>query len=255
MLVKSLFIVATRSAVLLGLLSLSAAVQAHPADEFCFDAAVDPLLCQQLVALDSPDANQYLEPSNAILERSAMQTLWRYVIFGLDHILPFGFDHLLFILALILSTKKVKAILLQVSLFTLAHTVTIALVVSEVLLVSGKWVEVAIAATIVFVGLENIFRQSAPGSWRYIVVFGFGLIHGMGFAGALQDLGLPETKLLAAIIGFNLGVELGQLLFATIVFALIFRWMNHANFRSRCVTPLSTGIALVGAFWMIVRLS
>ena len=133
-----------------------------------------------------------------------------YIPVGFDHILPKGLDHILFVLGLFFLSVRLGPLLWQVSAFTLAHTVTLALGALGLVAISPAIVEPLIAASIVFVAVENIFARGLN-RWRPVIVFGFGLLHGLGFASVLGEYGLPDGAFLPALIGFNIGVELGQL--------------------------------------------
>ena len=146
--------------------------------------------------------------------------LLSYVPVGFDHILPKGLDHILFVLGLFFLGTRIAGLLWQVSAFTLAHTVTLALGVLGWVSVPGAIVEPLIAASIVFVAVENIFARGLS-PWRPAVVFGFGLLHGLGFASVLAEFGLPEAQVIPALIGFNIGVEAGQLTVIALAFLCI----------------------------------
>ena len=138
------------------------------------------------------------------------EAFWSYMPVGFDHILPKGLDHILFVLGLFFLSTRWQPLLWQVSAFTLAHTVTLALGALGIVTVPASIVEPLIAASIVYVAVENVFRRGLS-RWRPLVIFGFGLLHGLGFASVLGDFGLPEDQFVPALIGFNVGVELGQL--------------------------------------------
>ncbi|MEO0400857.1 MAG: HupE/UreJ family protein [Pseudomonadota bacterium] len=150
-------------------------------------------------------------------------TFAAYIPVGFDHILPKGLDHILFVLGLFFLSTKLGPLLWQVSAFTLAHTVTLALGALGLVTVPGSIVEPLIAASIVYVAIENIFARGLN-RWRPVVVFGFGLLHGLGFASVLGDFGLPEAQFIPALIGFNVGVEVGQL--AVIAMAAMALWLG-----------------------------
>ncbi|WP_413845436.1 HupE/UreJ family protein [Tateyamaria sp.] len=151
------------------------------------------------------------------------QAFGTYIPAGFDHILPKGLDHILFVLGLFFLSTQLGPLLWQVSAFTLAHTVTLALGALGHVSVPGSIVEPLIAASIVYVAVENIFSRGLT-PWRPAVVFGFGLLHGLGFASVLGEFGLPEGQFIPALIGFNVGVELGQL--AVIAMAATALWLG-----------------------------
>lgn len=227
---------------------------AHPEDEFCNDVQMDPQLCAQLSELDRPAnaSGGYVLPE-IHLDRSIFDTATLYAKLGFEHILPMGLDHLAFVLALILASSALKPLIIQISLFTLAHSITLILSVMGIITLEGIWIEVAIAASIVFVAIENIFIQTIK-LWRALIVFCFGLLHGLGFAGALSDLGVPDNHFFSALVGFNVGVELGQLTFALIVYLLLFKFIKKEWYKSFIVIPGSLAIAAIGLYWVIERL-
>ncbi len=177
----------------------------------------------------------------------------RYVHLGFRHILPEGLDHILFVLGLFLFSTRLRPLLVQVTAFTVAHSITLGLSLYGVVRLPPGVVEPLIALSIVFVAVENI-RTTELHASRTLVVFGFGLMHGLGFATALIDLGLPRRDFLTALVGFNAGVELGQLTVVAIAAATL-GWLRHwSGYRRMVVWPLSGGIALVAMFWTMQRL-
>jgi hypothetical protein len=186
-------------------------------------------------------------------QRGGWETFADYIAVGFDHIIPKGLDHILFVLALFFLSPTLRALLWQVTAFTLAHTITLAAAVTGLVSAPGEIVEPIIAASIVFVAVENIFT-SGMGRWRLIVVFLFGLLHGLGFASVLKEFGLPADQLAPALIGFNIGVEFGQLAVIACAFALVGYWFRGKTwYRSAISIPGSLIIALVGAYWFIQR--
>ncbi len=240
------------------------AATAHPEDEFCVpgEASIDPALCAALAELDSAtttaDLNPILDADGS--ERSPLSTAILYVGIGIGHILPAGLDHILFVLALFLTSTRVKALVIQISTFTIAHTVTLGLAAAGVISLPAGLVEPLIAASIAIVALENLKVSDMP-VWRPLVVFGFGLVHGLGFAGFFGELGLPSGQFLSGLIGFNVGVEIGQLGVVLVAWLLAraFRATMHTDdvdtvYRRRVVVPASLAIATVGLYWTIVRI-
>lgn len=183
---------------------------------------------------------------------SSLTIIGRYTYLGFIHILPRGLDHILFVLALFLLAIRWKPLLIQVTLFTLAHTVTLGLSTMGFFQAPAHIVEPLIALSICYVAIENC-RQNELNTTRMAVVFGFGLLHGMGFAGVLNELGLPESHLLTALLSFNAGVELGQITVIAAAAALIGWFRDRPWFRSRVVNPLSLAIAAIGLFWTVER--
>jgi hypothetical protein len=191
---------------------------------------------------------------NYALEKAPVQNVvWFYLKMGFTHILPFGFDHVLFVTGLCLLSTKIKTILWQATAFTVAHSVTLALSMKNISVMPGAVVEPIIALSILFVALENIMLTELK-AWRILIVFMFGLIHGMGFASALNEIGLPRNKFFTSILSFNVGVELGQITVILAVFALfIIPFGKKPWYRQRVVYPLSILIALIAAYWTIQR--
>lgn len=177
-----------------------------------------------------------------------------FFVQGFVHVLPLGLDHIFFVLGLFLLQRHWKPLLHQVTAFTVAHTITLGLATFGAVTVPGKVVEPVIAASIVFVALENIFRPRYS-IWRIAVVFAFGLIHGLGFAGALKELELPTSALLVGLLGFNGGVEAGQLAVIALAFAATFWLRDPLLYRRFVVIPGSIAIALAGAWWTVTRVT
>jgi len=192
---------------------------------------------------------------NYSLEKEPAGTiLFYYLKLGFCHIIPGGLDHILFVSALCLLSNKIKTILWQATAFTVAHSVTLALSMKNIIVVSSAITEPIIAMSIIFVAIENILFSELK-AWRMLIVFMFGLIHGMGFASALNEVGLPPNKFYTSILAFNGGVELGQAAIILIIFStLVFLWGEKPWYRKRLVYPLSAIIALVAGYWTISRL-
>ena len=183
------------------------------------------------------------------------QVIRTYLELGFTHILPKGTDHILFVLGIFLLSIHLKPILMQVTAFTVAHTITLALTIYGVVSLSPKIVEPLIALSIVYVAVENIVTPRLS-PWRVAVVFAFGLLHGMGFAGVLAQLGLPRSEFLPALLSFNAGVELGQLAVIAIALLLIgLPFRDKPWYRRRVVVPGSIAIAAVGLFWFVQRVA
>lgn len=171
-----------------------------------------------------------------------------YLRLGFEHIVPLGADHVLFVAGLFLSAAAFRPLVWQVSAFTVAHALTLGVVH-----VAPAVVEPLIALSIVAIAIENLLAREFH--WRRTVIaFAFGLLHGLGFAGALQSLGLPDEDLVAALVAFNLGVEAGQLTVIAVLMAAL-GWCRRAPwYRARVVVPASVAIAIVGAYWAAQRL-
>jgi hypothetical protein len=186
-------------------------------------------------------------------KEDARSTFYSFTRQGFVHVLPLGLDHILFVLGLFFLSRKWKPILYQVSVFTVAHTITLGLATLELISAPSHVVEPIIAASIAVVALENIFFPNYRHS-RLFIVFFFGLIHGLGFAGALSAFDLDPTSLVIGLLGFNVGVEFGQLAVITIVFFLTFWLKDETKYRKIAVVPCSILIALMGIYWTIERI-
>jgi hypothetical protein len=176
-----------------------------------------------------------------------------YLRFGFEHILPRGLDHVLFVLGLYLGTKSLRSLLLLVTTFTVAHSVTLILASFGAIRLPASIVEPAIALSIAWIGVENLFFRNTQ-LRRVSLVFLFGLLHGLGFAAALAELGLPQRNFVAALISFNVGVELGQL--AVVAGALLtVGWFRQQPwYRSWIVLPCSAMITLLALVWTVQRI-
>jgi hypothetical protein len=183
-----------------------------------------------------------------------MQVVAQYTMLGFTHILPKGLDHILFVLGLFLLSIRWKPLLVQVTAFTLAHTITLGLSIYGIVSLAPAIVEPLIAASIAYVAIENLVTAELK-PWRAFVVFGFGLLHGLGFAGVLHEIGLPRSEFLTALLSFNVGVELGQLAVIVSAWLLVgLWWKTRSWYRARLVQPLSALIAAVGVYWTIERI-
>jgi hydrogenase/urease accessory protein HupE len=169
---------------------------------------------------------------------------------GIEHILT-GYDHLVFLLGLVLARGRVRQLIGVVTAFTVAHSITLALAAFGVWAPSPRIIEPAIALSIVYVGIENFFVKDASKRWR--ITFPFGLIHGFGFAGALQEISLPRAQIPGALLSFNLGVEAGQLAVMAVVLPIIFSLRKQDWFEPRAVRVVSGAVALAGGIWFVLR--
>lgn len=179
----------------------------------------------------------------------------RSVAVGFAHIVPKGVDHILFVLGLFLLAARTRTVLLQVTAFTVAHSITLALSLYGVFTLPGSVVEPLIALSIVYVAFENVFTSTLT-PWRLALVFAFGLLHGLGFAEALTTLDLARAEFLSTLIAFNLGVEAGQLsVVLAAALALLALRIPAGHYRRLVVRPASLAIALAGVYWLVERLS
>ena len=187
-------------------------------------------------------------------QQSTWSVIKGYTRAGFDHILPKGLDHILFILGIFLVSIKLRPLLLQVTMFTVAHSITLSLAMLKIINIPSNIVEPLIALSITFIAFENIASKDIKPS-RLIVVFLFGLLHGMGFASMLADFGMPKNSFATALISFNVGVELGQLSIIALAFALVGYWFKSETwYRKAVVIPASLIIGLVGLYWTYDRI-
>ena len=176
-----------------------------------------------------------------------------YFKLGFTHILPFGLDHVLFVLGLFFLSLRWRPLLMQVTAFTLAHSITLGLSLFGLFSLSPKVVEPLIALSIVYVAVENVLTDAFK-PWRLAIVFSFGLLHGLGFAGALQEVQIPRQDFLTALVSFNLGVEAGQLTVILLAFAIFgLSFGRKIWYRHRISIPASVLIGLTGLFWTVQR--
>ncbi len=177
----------------------------------------------------------------------------QYLALGYTHILPKGLDHILFVLGIFLLSPRVKTMLLQVTAFTVAHSITLGLSIYGIVSLPSRVVEPLIALSIAYVAIENLLtRELKP--WRLALVFMFGLLHGLGFAGVLRELGLPRDEFLTGLLTFNLGVEGGQLTVIAMAWVVVAPFVTRGWYRQRVVIPASLVIAAIGIYWTIVRI-
>jgi len=185
---------------------------------------------------------------------SKTDAAWLYLQLGYTHILPLGLDHIFFVLSLFLLSPALKPVLWQATAFTVAHSITLVLAMYNIINPPLNIVEPLIALSILYVALENIFSPRLKAS-RIGIVFLFGLIHGLGFAGALGQIGLPQSSYFLSLVMFNVGVELGQITVILLAYFLMARWFsNKYYYRKGVVVPVSAIIAIVAAYWTVERL-
>jgi hydrogenase/urease accessory protein HupE len=225
--------------------------------------ATDPGARQVVLIGEGADAPQaLLDAGNTTVTLSApapplFSTMQRYLVTGIEHIF-LGYDHIAFLVAVVLWARRLIPVIKIVTAFTIAHSITLSLAALNVVVIPSLVVEPAIAASIVFVALENFVSRDIDGRWR--VAFAFGLVHGFGFAGALRDVGLPAHAVVPALAAFNIGVEFGQVAIVSIVIpALIALDRIMATDRAKpvraasLVYALSLLITVLGSYWFVAR--
>jgi hydrogenase/urease accessory protein HupE len=223
----------------------------------------DALVRVQL--LDGSYSTTLVRPSKPWIEiatsRSSLEVATAYLMHGIEHIL-FGYDHLLFVLALILIVRSRRVLLITVTAFTIAHSITLSLATLGVVHVPGPPVEATIALSILLLACEIIRsdrgQPSLTAQWPWLVAFSFGLLHGFGFASALTEIGLPQGDIPLALFAFNVGVEIGQLIFIAAVLGVLWcaRWIKFPGFVELHARSVATyAIGIMAAYWFIERLA
>jgi hypothetical protein len=221
-----------------------------------FVTLVGPLnetLAERLINQDSPAINIVLDSETIAAREDAPQTFLGFLFLGIEHI-GMGYDHLLFLFALLVVTRTFKASLLVITSFTLAHTITLGVATFGWFTLRPSLTEPLIALSIVYVGLENLLRKGEP-KLRWLLTFAFGLIHGFGFASVLRDLGVGANGggVALPLLAFNLGVELGQLLIAAIALPIIWSLGKQDWFPRRALPVASAVVTLAGTWWFVER--
>jgi hydrogenase/urease accessory protein HupE len=189
---------------------------------------------------------------------SRLSTFERFLVTGIEHIF-LGYDHIAFLIAIVLWARRLVPVIKIVTAFTVAHSITLSLAALGIVAIPSAIVEPAIAASIVFVALENFVSRDVERRWR--ITFAFGLIHGFGFAGALKEVGLPPNAVATALAAFNIGVEIGQIAIVSIVIPVLigFDWLLAGREgkpvrAARLVYALSALIAMLGGYWLVTRI-
>ncbi len=192
-------------------------------------------------------------PLSGSLNQTSLHVIVNYLKIGFAHIIPKGLDHILFVVGLFLLGAALRPLFIQITSFTLAHTITLALGTTGIIQLSPSIVEPLIAASIIYVAIENIISDRLQ-RWRPVIVFCFGLLHGLGFAGVLSEIGIASGFFFTALISFNLGVEFGQICVILICFLLVGFWFRHKPwYRQRITIPGSLVVGAFGLFWFVER--
>jgi hydrogenase/urease accessory protein HupE len=183
----------------------------------------------------------------------SVRSFANFLSLGVRHILT-GYDHLLFLFGLLVVARGFFAALNIITSFTIAHSITLAVATLRLVQIPSRIVEPLIAASIVFVGVENLLRGEIPKS-RRLLTFGFGLIHGFGFASALREAGIASSAggIVLPLFSFNLGVELGQVMVAAVALPIIWKLRENPMFVARWAPVCSAAVVLLGSFWLVER--
>ena len=230
---------------------------------FGWNAALGPLVIRQQSQTEKPENlyTAYVEPGaisapikrQGVTAQPVLTIMLDYAKIGFVHIVPKGLDHILFVLGLFFYAARWRPLLGQVTLFTLAHTTTLMLASTGHIVVSPNLVEPLIAASIIYVAFENL-RSERLHAGRLVVVFAFGLLHGLGFASVLGDIGLADDQFMISLISFNIGVELGQLAVLVPAFLLFGVAAGNALWYRRLIAiPASYLIGAIGMWMLITR--
>lgn len=217
-------------------------------------------LLEKLVGASDPDpAFNLPEPAGGVSAAGApaetrTPSFWGFLRLGIAHIWT-GYDHLLFLFGLLVVCRSFRSIVAIISCFTVAHSITLALATLNVVSIPSRIIEPMIAASIFYVGIENLVRRGAEPRGRWALTFGFGLVHGFGFASVLRELGVGSNGhgLAMPLFTFNLGVEIGQVTIAAIVLPVVWQLRKNAAFLRRGVPILSGLVAAAGLYWFLER--
>lgn len=212
------------------------------------------VLDQRLLSAEFDTVTIQCHPAGAEpAQRPARSSFVDFLLMGIQHIWT-GYDHLLFLFGLLIVTRNFAASIKIITCFTIAHSITLAVATLSLVHLSSRIVEPLIAASIVYVGLENLIRGDDP-KGRWMLTFAFGLIHGFGFASVLRDLGVGANghSIAVPLVSFNLGVEVGQVVIAGVLLPVIWKLRTHPGFVRRVIPASSLLVALLGTYWFIQR--
>ena len=199
-------------------------------------------------------ASEPFSLTELVAEQPVLDVILSYIVIGFEHIIPLGLDHIFFILGLFLLSTRLSPLLWQVTMFTVAHTITLGLAMNGVIELPANVVEPLIALSIAYVGVENILDRKLQRS-RLVLVFMFGLLHGLGFASVLSDFGMPKDDFALALISFNIGVEFGQLAVILMAYLIVRIWFkDRLIYRKIVIVPGSLAISVIGLYWFFERL-
>ena len=188
--------------------------------------------------------------------KNRLNSFIKFFVLGVQHIIPKGLDHILFIFGLFLFSSSLKKLITQITIFTIAHSITLIFVSLSLMKINPQIVEPIIALSIVYVGIENIFKNYVKEYLRYVVILFFGLLHGLGFALVLSDIGYRSTDLFINLISFNIGIEVAQISIVLILYLLIgLNFSNNKNYRMFFQVPSSILISSIGLYWFFERIN
>ena len=185
----------------------------------------------------------------ALINLPVWQQISSFIGLGIEHILT-GYDHILFLISLLMLGGGLKYLLKVVTAFTLSHSITLSLAALNIVTLPSRWVECAIALSIAYIATENLWRKESSGRWK--LAFGFGLIHGLGFASALQELDLPRTNLAISLASFNVGVEIGQISIVLVIYFLL-SYLHKLPWDLAIRRSISVGVIVMSLIWFWER--
>ena len=200
------------------------------------------------------ESNQFSFKENNFTK--TFNSFTKFFVLGVQHIIPKGLDHILFIFGLFLFSSSLKKLITQITIFTIAHSITLIFVSLSLMRVNPQIVEPIIALSIVYVGLENIFKNYTKEYFRYAIILFFGLLHGLGFALVLSDIGYRSSELFLNLISFNVGIEVAQISIILILYLFIaLNFSKNKNYRIFFQIPSSIIIACIGLYWFFERIN
>ena len=185
---------------------------------------------------------------------TSIEIVKQYTQLGFAHVIPLGFDHILFILSIYFLNSNVKSVIIQCSVFTIAHSFSLGLTAAGYIIPNTRIIEPLIALSILITSIENIVHSNIS-PYRLIIIFIFGLVHGMGFATALKEIGVPQNNFISALLSFNIGVEFGQITIILLAYFLVSKWFSKKVwYKEIIVYPLSSVIGCIALYWTIERI-
>ncbi len=222
---------------------------------FSLQSTTGGILTERLLSANADTVTTELGAADTKPARAANGNSFAdFLLLGVKHILT-GYDHLLFLFSLLIFSREIVSTLKIVTCFTVAHSITLAIATLGVVQIPGRWVEPMIAASIIYVGVENLARGHGP-KGRGLLTFAFGLIHGFGFASVLRELGVSSSGsgIVVPLVSFNLGVELGQILIAATLLPLIWKVGKRPILARHWVPACSALVTLAGSYWLVQRI-
>ncbi len=200
------------------------------------------------------ESNQFSFKEN--ISSKTFNSFTKFFILGVQHIIPKGLDHILFIFGLFLFSSSINKLIKQITIFTIAHSITLIFVSLSLIKINPQIVEPIIALSIVYVGFENIFKNYIKEYSRYILILFFGLLHGLGFALVLSDIGYKGSKLFLNLVSFNIGIEAAQILLILFLYLLVgIKFSKYRYYRITFQIPSSILIASIGLYWFFERIN